>query len=68
MEENYIIREERIIGIFELLGISKEEYPEYLDPFSFAEGFQICSLYSEDEAVTSDAAIAGLEQYPARGS
>ena len=42
---------------FEMLGITEEQYPDYSDPTSFAEGFQICSLFSENEAVLNDAVI-----------
>lgn len=41
---------------FALLMISEENYPEYKDPYTFADGFRICSLYSENEFVSSDTA------------
>ena len=42
---------------FALLMISEENYPEYRDPYSFADGFEICSLYSENEFISSDTAV-----------
>lgn len=40
---------------FALLQIREEELPDYKDPYSFAESFRICSLYSENEVFFSDA-------------
>lgn len=40
---------------FALLQIREEELPDYEDPYSFAESFRICSLYSENEVFSSDA-------------
>ena len=40
---------------FALLQICEEDLPDYVDPYTFAENFKICSLYSENEAFSSDA-------------
>ena len=47
---------------FALLQICEEDLPDYVDPYTFAESFKICSLkicslYSENEAFSSDAVI-----------
>lgn len=48
---------EKITKGFQLLGISKEDYPAYSDPDSFATTFNVCSLLEDSEVTTSNSTV-----------
>ena len=48
---------EEIIKGFQLLGISKENYPAYTDPESFATTFKVCSLLEDSEVTTNNSTV-----------
>lgn len=45
--------DEEIVDGFLFLGITSENYPEYLDPDSFATNFKVCSLLRDSDITTS---------------
>ena len=51
MEQNQIQKE------FEKMGISKNDLPEYHDPYSFTKQIKKCSLYKVDQIMYASSTI-----------
>ena len=40
------------LEVYQKLGITSEKFPPYTDPYSFAQRFKKCSIYSEEYTYT----------------